>query len=71
MEVLWGIGGMVALVALALLLSTNRRAVRWRTVLAALGIQVAFGVLVLFWPAGQAGTLANLMSATIAGILIG
>ena len=55
MEVLWGIGGMVALVALALLLSTNRRAVRWRTVLAALGIQVAFGVLVLFWPAGQRG----------------
>ena len=53
MDVLWGIGGMVALIALALLLSTNRRAVRWRTVLAALAIQVVFGVLVLFWPAGQ------------------
>ncbi|OLT41812.1 nucleoside transporter [Serinicoccus sp. CNJ-927] len=53
MDVLWGIGGMAALIALALLLSTNRRAVRWRTVLAALGIQVLFGILVLYWSWGQ------------------
>ncbi|MFK5582913.1 NupC/NupG family nucleoside CNT transporter [Serinicoccus sp. LYQ131] len=54
MDVLWGIGGMAALIALALLLSTNRKAVRWRTVLAALAIQVTFGVVVLYWSAGQA-----------------
>ncbi|WP_299520259.1 nucleoside transporter C-terminal domain-containing protein [uncultured Serinicoccus sp.] len=53
MDVLWGIGGMAALIGLALLLSTNRRAVRWRTVLAALTIQVVFGVLVLYWSWGQ------------------
>ncbi|WP_151526357.1 NupC/NupG family nucleoside CNT transporter [Serinicoccus kebangsaanensis] len=53
MDVLWGIGGMAALIALALLLSTNRRAVRWRTVLAALAIQVGFGVIVLYWSWGQ------------------
>ncbi|WP_134774460.1 NupC/NupG family nucleoside CNT transporter [Ornithinimicrobium flavum] len=54
MNVLWGIGGMTALVAIGLLLSSNRRAVRWRTVLAALGLQVLFGVLVLYWSAGRA-----------------
>ena len=54
MDVLWGIGGMALLVGLGLALSTNRRAVRWRTVLAALGIQVIFGVIVLYWSWGQA-----------------
>lgn len=54
MDVLWGIGGMTALVAIGLLLSSNRRAVRWRTVLAALGLQVLFGILVLYWSAGRA-----------------
>lgn len=54
MDILWGLGGMVALIALGLLLSSARRKVRWRTVLSALGIQVALGVLVLYWPAGRA-----------------
>ena len=54
MDVLWGIGGMTALVAIGLLLSSNRRAVRWRTVLAALGLQVLFGILVLYWSTGRA-----------------
>lgn len=40
MDVLWGLGGMVALIALGLLLSSNRRKVRWRTVLSALAIQI-------------------------------
>ena len=54
MDVLWGIGGMAALVAIGLLLSSNRRAVRWRTVLAALGLQTLFGVIVLYWSTGRA-----------------
>ncbi|MFX0539110.1 NupC/NupG family nucleoside CNT transporter [Ornithinimicrobium sp. Y1847] len=53
MNVLWGLGGMVALLALAWVLSENRRAIRWRTVLAALAIQAGFGVIVLYWTAGQ------------------
>ena len=53
MYVLWGLGGMVGLLALAWLLSENRRAIRWRTVLPALAIQAGFGVIVLYWPAGQ------------------
>jgi concentrative nucleoside transporter, CNT family len=52
-DVLWGLGGMAVLLALAVLLSTNRRAIRLRTVAAALGLQISFGVLVLFVPAGQ------------------
>lgn len=55
MYVLWGLGGMVGLLALAWLLSENRRAIRWRTVLVALAIQAGFGVIVLYWPAGQRG----------------
>ena len=53
MYVLWGLGGMVGLLVLAWLLSENRKAIRWRTVLAALAIQAGFGVIVLYWPAGQ------------------
>ncbi|WP_131106094.1 NupC/NupG family nucleoside CNT transporter [Ornithinimicrobium sufpigmenti] len=53
MYALWGLGGMVGLLVLAWLLSENRRAIRWRTVLAALTIQAGFGVIVLYWPAGQ------------------
>ncbi|MGY1710991.1 NupC/NupG family nucleoside CNT transporter [Geodermatophilus sp. SYSU D00758] len=52
--VLWGLGGMVALLAVAVAFSTDRTAIRWRTVLGALAIQVVFAVVVLFWDAGQA-----------------
>ncbi|MCE0486062.1 NupC/NupG family nucleoside CNT transporter [Ornithinimicrobium sediminis] len=53
MNVLWGLGGMAVLLALAVLLSTDRRAIRLRTVGAALALQVSFGVIVLYWPTGQ------------------
>lgn len=52
-DVLWGIGGMVGLLLIAFALSSNRRAVRPRTVIAALALQVGFGVLVLFWGPGR------------------
>lgn len=52
-QILWGIGGMVFLLFLAFLLSTNRRAIRPRTVLGALAIQVAFGIIVLYWETGK------------------
>ncbi|WP_375453958.1 NupC/NupG family nucleoside CNT transporter, partial [uncultured Methylobacterium sp.] len=46
------------LVGLAVLLSSNRRAIRPRVVLAALALQVSLGALVLFVPGGQAGLAA-------------
>lgn len=53
MTVLWGIGGMLALLAVAFALSTNRRAIRPRTVIGALAIQCGFGVIVLYWDVGK------------------
>ncbi|GAA1750003.1 nucleoside transporter C-terminal domain-containing protein [Kocuria aegyptia] len=53
-DVLWGIGGMVVLLAIAVLFSVDRRRIRFRTVALALALQVAFGVLVLYVPAGRA-----------------
>ncbi len=53
MDVLWGLGGMAALLALAVLLSTNRRAIKLRIVGAAFALQLGFGVLVLYWSTGQ------------------
>jgi CNT family concentrative nucleoside transporter len=53
MQVLWGIGGMVVLLAIAFLLSNNRRAINPRTVFGALAIQVVLGVIVLYWGAGK------------------
>lgn len=52
-DVLWGIGGMTVLLLLAFLLSTNRRAIKLRTVAAAFALQLGFGVLVLYWSTGQ------------------
>ena len=53
MHVLWGVGGMVGLLLIAALLSTNRKAIRPRTILPALAIQVGLGALVLFVPWGR------------------
>lgn len=53
LDVLWGIGGMVAVLAIAVLFSADRRNIRFRTVSIALALQVGFGVLVLFVPWGR------------------
>ena len=74
MQVLWGIGGMVTLLSVAFLLSTDRRATNPRILIGGLGRiapsrrgQIAkFGL-----RAVVAGTLANLMSGAIAGMLVG
>ena len=52
-DVIWGAGGMLGLLGIAFLFSSNRRAIRPRTVLGALGLQVGFGVIVLYWSVGQ------------------
>lgn len=48
MQVLWGIGGMAAILAIAFLFSTDRRAINPRTVVGAATITVAFGFMVLY-----------------------
>lgn len=53
MQILWGIGGMLVVLLLAFALSTNRRAIRPRTVLGALLIQVLFAIIVLRWEPGK------------------
>ncbi len=53
MQVLWGIGGIVLVLLLAVALSTNRRAIRPRTVLGALAIQIIFALIVLRWDVGR------------------
>jgi CNT family concentrative nucleoside transporter len=67
MQILWGIGGIVALLAIAFLLSTNRRAVSPRTVIGALIIQIAFAFIVLYWDLGRQGLqiLTNGVQAVI------
>ena len=53
MQVLWGLGGMAVLLAIAYAFSTNRRAISPRTVVVALLIQVAFAFIVLYWELGR------------------
>ena len=52
-DLLWGLGGMAGLLLIAVALSSNRRAIRLRTVIGALALQVGFGVMVLYWGPGQ------------------
>jgi len=53
--------GVGILVLIGFLLSYNRRAINWRTVLAALAVQMAIGAFVLFVPVGKdiLGGIAN------------
>lgn len=52
-EVLRSIVGIAGLVAIAWVLSLNRRAIRFRVVAAALATQLVIGALILFVPAGK------------------
>ena len=54
-DILWGIGGILGLIAIGWAFSANRRAINWRTVLGALAIQMLFGFIVLGWSAGRQG----------------
>lgn len=57
-DLLWGLGGMAAVLAIAVLFSADRRRIRLRTVGLALAIQVLFGVLVLYVPWGRTALTA-------------
>jgi concentrative nucleoside transporter, CNT family len=68
-----GILGILAILMAAWLGSTNRRRIRWRTVVWGLGLQISFAFLVLRFDYGQrvmtwAGDVVNnMLSATFAG----
>ncbi len=62
-----GIAGIVVILLLAMLLSTNRRAIRPRIVGAAFALQVAIAVLVLYAPWGRA--LLGTMSGGVSNLL--
>src|ERR1700760_2016943 len=50
-----GVIGLAVLMGLAFIFSTNRRAIRWKTVLYGVALQFLFGLIVLRWEAGQRG----------------
>ena len=53
LDVLWGTGGMAGLLLIAFALSSNRRAIRPRTVVGAFALQLVLGVIVLYWGPGR------------------
>lgn len=53
MEIFISILGIVVLLAIAFLLSSNRKAINYRTVLGAFAIQLLFGALILYVPVGR------------------
>jgi CNT family concentrative nucleoside transporter len=61
-------GGLLVMIAIALALSENRRRVRPRTVLAGLGLQLVFALLVLGTPVGRGcfSTIENAFGALLA-----
>ncbi|MDQ2893670.1 MAG: NupC/NupG family nucleoside CNT transporter [Pseudomonadota bacterium] len=73
-RILIGVAGIFVILGLALLLSTDRRAIRLRVVGAAFALQVGIAVLVLYVPAGKtvlaflSGGVANLLSYAKAGV---
>ena len=48
-----GVLGLLTMLFLAWIFSTNRKAIRWRTVAWGLGLQIFFAFFVIVWPVGQ------------------
>ena len=72
-RVLIGLAGMALILAIAVILSSNRRAIRLRVVVPAFALQAAIAVLVLYVPAGKrvlewmSGGVSNLLGYANAG----
>jgi CNT family concentrative nucleoside transporter len=62
-----GVLGLLTMLLLAWIFSTNRRAIRWRTVIWGLSLQFVFAVLVLEWTIGQ--RILGSVGATITRML--
>ncbi|WP_433963913.1 NupC/NupG family nucleoside CNT transporter [Tunturiibacter gelidiferens] len=63
-----GLLGLITFLGLAYAFSTNRRAIRWRTVAWGLGLQIVFAFLVIKWNAGQAilRNISNVITSLLA-----
>lgn len=59
MDSLMSILGIIVLLVIAFLLSNNKKAINYRTVLGALVIQIGIGALILYVPAGRNALLAT------------
>lgn len=53
MDFVWGIIGIIAILGIALVLSSNRKAVQWRIILSGLAVQLIFAFIVLKWEFGR------------------
>jgi concentrative nucleoside transporter, CNT family len=62
-----GLLGLAVLLVIAYALSTNRRAIRWRTVAWGLGLQILFAFLVIKWTFGQ--TILHSASNAVTALL--
>ena len=62
-----GLLGLLTFLSLAYALSTDRRAIKWRTVIWGLGLQIVFAFLVIKWSYGQ--TILAKISGVITGLL--
>lgn len=67
MQILMGLVGMIVLLLIGVLLSSNRKAINFRTVIGAWVIQVLIGALVLYVPVGRKVLLA--MSEGVAKVI--
>ncbi|QST01171.1 NupC/NupG family nucleoside CNT transporter [Pontibacillus sp. ALD_SL1] len=73
-NILWGLGGMFTIFLIAIIFSTNRKAINWRTVAGGLAIQITFAFLVFVTTWGQnilqymSQSVNNLIGYTTEGI---
>lgn len=67
MPVMFSLAGILMILAVAVLLSTNRKAIRPRVVLAAFALQAGFAALVLYVPAGN--RILQMIAAGVTGLL--
>ncbi|AIR04799.1 MULTISPECIES: NupC/NupG family nucleoside CNT transporter [Cedecea] len=67
MQILMGLVGMASLMLIAVLLSSNRKAINLRTVIGAWLIQIGIGALILYVPVGRKVLLA--MSEGVANVI--
>ena len=66
--------GLVVFLGVGFLLSSNRKAIHWRTILGALGLQAAFAGIVLAWDQGRqglawiSGVVQDIITAGFSGV---
>ncbi|MCH7895075.1 MAG: NupC/NupG family nucleoside CNT transporter [Proteobacteria bacterium] len=63
MPILISLFGMMVLIALAMLLSNNRKKINYRTIVLAFSLQAAIAALILYFPAGR-----DLLSGVVSGV---